>query len=45
MNFKLFSPKNSAKKLPFLTQNKAKLRKILIITLVLRKTPIFSAEN
>jgi hypothetical protein len=29
----------------FLTLNKAKLCKILIITLVLRKTPIFFAEN
>jgi hypothetical protein len=39
MIFKIFSPKNSAKKLAFLTQNKGKLCKILIITLVLRKTP------
>jgi hypothetical protein len=31
MILKMFSPKNSAKKLAFLTQNKAKLFKILII--------------
>jgi hypothetical protein len=37
MIFKIFSPKNSAKKLAFLTQNKAKLCKILIITLVFEK--------
>jgi hypothetical protein len=41
MIFEIFLPKNSAKKLAFLTQNKAKLCKNLIITLVLRKTPIF----
>jgi hypothetical protein len=35
MILKIFSPKNSAKKLALLTQNKAKLCKILIITLVL----------
>jgi hypothetical protein len=44
MIFKIFSPKNSAKKLAFLTQNKAKLCKNLIITLVLRKTPTFSPK-
>jgi hypothetical protein len=32
-DFKIFSPKNSAKKLAFLTQKKTKLYKILIITL------------
>jgi hypothetical protein len=37
MIFKIFSPKNSTKKLAFLTQNKAKLCKILIITLVFEK--------
>jgi hypothetical protein len=45
MIFKIFSPKNSAKKLPFLTQNKAKLCKILIITLVFEKNANFFAEN
>jgi hypothetical protein len=34
---KIFSPKNSAKQLAFLTQNKGKLCKILIITLVFEK--------
>jgi hypothetical protein len=34
---KIFSPKNSAKKLAFSTQNKAKLSKILIITLVFKE--------
>jgi hypothetical protein len=38
--FKIFSPKNSAKKLAFLTQNKAKLCKILI-TLFFEKNAIF----
>jgi hypothetical protein len=33
MILKIFSPKNSAKKLAFLTQNKAKLSKILIINI------------
>jgi hypothetical protein len=37
MIFKIFSPKNSAKKLAFLTQNKAKLCKILIISLGFEK--------
>jgi hypothetical protein len=41
MILKIFSPKNSAKKLAFLTQNKAKICKILIITLVFEKTPFF----
>jgi hypothetical protein len=48
MILKIFLPKNSAKKLAFLTQNKAKLCKILIITLVFEKNAIFSpkiAEN
>jgi hypothetical protein len=39
--FKIFSPKNSAKKLAFLTQNKAKLCKNLIITLVFKKKANF----
>jgi hypothetical protein len=39
---KIFLPKNSAKKLAFLTQNQAKLCKILIITLVfVKKRQIF----
>jgi hypothetical protein len=37
MIFKIFLPKKSAKKLAFLTQNKAKLFKMLIITLVFEK--------
>jgi hypothetical protein len=42
MIFKIFSPKNFAKKLAFLTQNKAKLCKIVITTLVFdKKTPFF----
>jgi hypothetical protein len=45
MIFKIFSPKNSAKKLAFLTQNKAKLCKIFIITLVFEKNANFFAEN
>jgi hypothetical protein len=43
--FKIFSPKISAKKLAFLTQNKAKLCKILIVTLVFEKNGKFFAEN
>jgi hypothetical protein len=43
--FKIFSPKISAKKLAFLTKSKAKLCKILIITLVFEKKKIFFAEN
>jgi hypothetical protein len=38
-------PKNSAKKLAFLTENKAKLCKILTITLVFEKNAIFFAGN
>jgi hypothetical protein len=45
MILKIFSPKNSAKKLAFWTQNKAKLCKILIITLVFEKNANFFAEN
>jgi hypothetical protein len=45
MILKIFSPKKIAKKLAFLTQNKAKLCKFLIITLVFEKNAIFSAEN
>jgi hypothetical protein len=45
MIFKIFSPKNIAKKLAFLTQNKAKLCKILIIKLVFEKNANFFAEN
>jgi hypothetical protein len=45
MILKVFSPKNSAKKLAFSTQNKAKLCKILIITLVFEKNANFFAEN
>jgi hypothetical protein len=44
MIFKFFSPKNSAKKLAFFTQNKAKLCKILIITLVFVKNANFFAK-
>jgi hypothetical protein len=44
MIFKIFSPKNSAKTLAFLNQNKAILCKILIITLVFEKTPNFLPE-
>jgi hypothetical protein len=45
MIFKIFSPKKSAKKLAFLTQNKAKLCKILVITLVFEKNAHFFGEN
>jgi hypothetical protein len=45
MIFKIVLPKNLAKKLAFLTQNIAKLFKILIITLVFGKNTIFFAEN
>jgi hypothetical protein len=45
MIFKIFSPKNTAKKLAFLTQNKAKLCKILIITLVFEKNAKLFGEN
>jgi hypothetical protein len=44
MILKIFSPKKSAKKLPFLTQNKAKLCIILILTLVFEKNANFFAE-
>jgi hypothetical protein len=37
MIFKIFLPKNSAEKLAFLAQNKAKLFKILIMTLDFKK--------
>jgi hypothetical protein len=39
------SAKKIAKKLAFLTQNKAKLYKILIISLVFEKNANFFAEN
>jgi hypothetical protein len=39
--FKCIRKKNSAKKLAFLTQNKAKLCKKLIMTLVFEKNAIF----
>jgi hypothetical protein len=45
MIFKIFSPKNFAKKLAFLTQNKSKLCKNLIITLVFDKNANFFVEN
>jgi hypothetical protein len=45
MILKIFSPKNWAKNLAFLTQNKAKLGKILIITLVFEKNAKFFAKN
>jgi hypothetical protein len=46
MIFEIFSPKNSAKKLVgFFTQNKAKLFKILSITLGFEKNANFFAEN
>jgi hypothetical protein len=45
MIFKIFSPKYSAKKLAFLTRDKAKICKILIITLVFEKNANFFAEN
>jgi hypothetical protein len=41
MILKIFSPKNSAKKLAFFTHNKAKLCKIFIITLVFEKNANF----
>jgi hypothetical protein len=43
MIFKIFSPKNSAKKLAFLTENKANFLN-LIITLVFEKNGNFFAE-
>jgi hypothetical protein len=45
MILKIFSPKKSAKKLAFLTQNKAKLCKNLSITLVFEKNAKFFDEN
>jgi hypothetical protein len=45
MIFEIFSAKNSAKKLAFLTQNQAKVGKIVTITLIFGKTPIFSPKN
>jgi hypothetical protein len=45
MIFKIFSPKNLAKKLAFFAQNKAKLCKNWIITLVFEKNDNFFAEN
>jgi hypothetical protein len=45
MIFKIFSPKNLAKILAFLTQIKAKLCKKLIITLVFEKNANFFGEN
>jgi hypothetical protein len=41
MILKIFLPKNSAKKLAFLTHNKGKLCKILIIILVFEKNANF----
>jgi hypothetical protein len=41
---KIFSPKRLEKKLAFLTQNKAKLCKKLIITLVCERNAIFSPK-
>jgi phosphoserine phosphatase len=45
MTLKIFSPKNLAKILAFLTQIKAKLCKKLIITLVFEKNANFFVEN
>jgi hypothetical protein len=45
MILKIFLLKNSATKLAFLTQNKAKLCKNLIITLVFEKNGNFFAKN
>jgi hypothetical protein len=45
MILKIFSPKISAKKLAFLTRNKAKICEIFIITLVFEKNANFFAEN
>jgi hypothetical protein len=44
MILKIFSPKNLAKKMAFLTQNKAKFKK-MIITLVFEKNANFFAKN
>jgi hypothetical protein len=45
MIVKIFSPKHLAKILAFLTQNKAKLCKNLIMTLVFEKNAKFFDEN
>jgi hypothetical protein len=45
MIFEIFSPKNLAKNLAFFAQNKAKLCKNWVITLVFEKNANFSAEN
>jgi hypothetical protein len=45
MILKIFSPKNLAIILAFLTQNKAKLCKMLIITLVFEKNANFFAKK
>jgi hypothetical protein len=45
MIFQIFSPKKIAKNWRFLTPYKAKLCKILIITLIFEKNAIFFAEN
>jgi hypothetical protein len=45
MILKIFSPKNLAKNLAFLTRDKAKFKKKLIITLVFKKNANFVAEN
>jgi hypothetical protein len=45
MIFKNIFAKKIAKKFAFLTQSKAKLCKILIITMVFEKNAVFFAEN
>jgi hypothetical protein len=45
MIFKIFSPKNLAKKLAFFAQTTACFAKIVIITLVFEKNANFFAEN
>jgi hypothetical protein len=45
MIFKIFLPNFLAKKLAFLTQNKANLYKMFIITVVFEKNANFFAEN
>jgi Ni,Fe-hydrogenase III small subunit len=45
MIFKIFSPKNSAKKIGVFSQNKAKICTILMITLVYEKNANFFAKN
>jgi hypothetical protein len=44
MIFEIFSPKNFCEKIGVFAQNKAKLCKNWIITLVFEKTPIFSPK-